>query len=118
MPVDAVLTRDDRYWCERRGRVVDVEVAGHPIGVDVELNRALNPGRDHCASEAADSETLTGAPDELTVGADAERAACDRHLVADRRAPARCAAAGHRAVGHPVIDEQVEVLTHRGDPDA
>src|SRR5450755_82087 len=115
MPVDAVLAWDDRHGREQGGRVVDVEVASHPIGVDVKFDRALDPSRNHAGGELADSEALTGGPDELPVGADAEGAARNCRLAANRRAPARRATAGHRAVEHAVIDEQVKVLAHRGN---
>jgi hypothetical protein len=46
---------------------MDVEVAGHPIGIDVQLHGSLHgPGK--AMGEPADGEIFTVGPDELTVG--------------------------------------------------
>lgn len=57
---------------------MDVEVTDDPIGIDVQLDGSLHLGGDEAVSESADGEILTGSPDELTVGTDAEGVARHR----------------------------------------
>jgi hypothetical protein len=71
-----LLAGDDRDRCERPGAAaVPVQVAGDPLGVDVELDRAHHTGAEQRVGESADRGVLGAGLHDVAVGLDPERRA-------------------------------------------
>ena len=102
----------DHRWL-RAVQVVREQIRGHPLGVDVELDRADDACRQQRVGQGADGQVLAADPDQPAVGGDPERRARGVGDAAERRTPAQLAA----AVGgdSAVVDQQRQVLADRGD---